>query len=186
MDDYEKLKSSEEYFEKLKGLTPNIIKDKLLQNPYDDEDIQKGANVISLSYDYAKNPKYKDSMTVKSPLNQKLINRFNHIPQNKEDLEKKHKMINTLAQEVFCAQRCVGSDALHTLYDGTYRADKSNKGKTEYHKRFLKYLKYIQDNDIAPACAVTDAKGDRSLTPSQQSEKTVMYILSKKLRKAFT
>lgn len=171
MDDYEKLKSSDQYLEKLKALKSNIIKDKLLLKPYDDEDIQKGANVISLSYDYARDPKYKDDMTVKSPLNQKLINRFNHIPQNKEDLEKKHKMINTLAQEVFCAQRCVGSDALHTLFEGTYRVDKSNKGKTDYHKRFLKYLKYIQDNDIAPAGAVTDAKGDRSLTPSEQPEK---------------
>src|SRR5210317_78308 len=80
-------------------------------------------------------------------------------------------MISTLAKDVFCAQRCVGSDALHTLHIGTHKVDKSNGFKTEYHKRFLDYLKYIQDNDIAPSGAVTDGKGDRSKAPGDQDEK---------------
>jgi len=165
------LRTSEEYQQALRKMKPHIVKDKKMDKPYDDKDIQKGMNVVSVSYDYARDEKYKDFMTVKSPVNNKVINRFNHVPMNKEDMAKKQRMINTLAKDLFCAQRCVGSDALHTLHIGTYKIDKSTGFKTEYHKRFLKYLKYIQDNDISPCGAVTDGKGDRSLTPGNQAER---------------
>lgn len=171
MGDQEILKTSEEYEKALEAMRPNIIRDRLLEKPYEDKDIQKGRNVVSVSYDYARDPKHKDTMTVKSPLTGKVINRFNHIPETREDLSKKLMMINTLAKEVACAQRCVGSDALHALYIGTHQLDKSNDNKTNYHQRLLDYLRYIQDNDIAPAGAVTDAKGDRSLPPHLQEEK---------------
>ncbi|MGD2246169.1 MAG: 4-hydroxyphenylacetate 3-hydroxylase N-terminal domain-containing protein [Candidatus Aminicenantes bacterium] len=171
MENQEILRTSKEYEDALKKMKSNIIKEKLLDKPFEDEDIQKGMNVISLSYDCARDPKYKDFMTVKSPITGRIINRYNHIPVTKEDLSQKLRMINTLAKEVFCAQRCVGSDGLHTLHVCTYQLDKSNDFKTDYHQRFLKYLRYIQDNDISPAAAVTDAKGDRSLLPHQQEEK---------------
>jgi 4-hydroxyphenylacetate 3-monooxygenase/4-hydroxybutyryl-CoA dehydratase/vinylacetyl-CoA-Delta-isomerase len=179
MEKKERLKTSEEYKKALKKLKPNIIKDKLLSNPYDDEDIQKGVNVVAVSYDMALDPKFKEIMTAESPINGKIIHRFNHIPQTKEDLKKKLQLIHILAKETACAQRCVGSDALHTLYVATQQVDKSNKFKTEYHERFKKYLRYIQDNDIAPAAAVTDAKGDRSLPPSQQPEKSSYVYVEK-------
>ncbi len=170
METPEVLKTPEEYREALKKMNPHIVKDTLLSNPYEDEDIRKGMNVIGLSYEYARNEKYKDFMTITSPYTGKVINRFNHIPRNQDDLRKKQRMIHTLAKELFCAQRCVGSDALHALFSGTYRVDKSTGFKTRYHERFLKYLQYIQDHDIAPCGAITDAKGDRSLLPSMQEE----------------
>jgi len=126
MGDQEILKTSEEYEKALEAMRPNIIRDRLLEKPYEDRDIQKGRNVVSVSYDFARDPKHKDTMTVKSPLTGKVINRFNHIPETREDLSKKLMMINTLAKEVACAQRCVGSDALHALYIGTHQLDKSN------------------------------------------------------------
>jgi aromatic ring hydroxylase len=170
MKDNEALRTSEEYRTALNDRNPVIIKNKLLSKPYEDEDIQKGINVVSLSYDKARDEEYREMMTVKSPINGKIINRFNHIPMTREDLKKKQLMIYTLAKDVFCAQRCVGSDALQTLFIGTYKVDKSNKFETNYHERFKAYLKYIQDNDISPAGAVTDGKGDRSLSPAEQLE----------------
>lgn len=179
MDNKLALKTSKEYFQALKKMKPHIVKDRLLDNPYDDEDIKKGMNVISLSYEKAWDEKHKEYMTVTSPYNQKIINRFNHIPQNKEDMKMKQRMISNLAKDVFCAQRCVGSDALHTLHVCTYKVDKGTGFKTEYHKRFLKYLKYIQDNDIAPCGAVTDGKGDRSLSPGEQPIKDSYVHITK-------
>jgi aromatic ring hydroxylase len=171
MEKKEVLRTSEEYREALRKMKPSIIKNKLLENPYDDEDIQKGMNVIGLSCDRAREEKYRDMMTVESPINGKIINRYNHVPMTREDMKKKQQMIYTLAKDVFCAQRCVGSDALHTLYVCTYKVDKSNNFETGYHERFKKYLKYVQDNDLIPSGAVTDAKGDRSLSPAEQVEK---------------
>ncbi len=171
MNEKEALRTSEEYREALKRMKPTIIKDRVLENPFDDEDIQKGMNVVALSYDLARDEKYRDMMTVTSPFTGKVINRFNHIPFTREDMRKKQQMIHTLAREVFCAQRCVGGDALQTLFVGTYKVDKSNQFETDYHERFKKYLTYIQDNDISPCGAVTDGKGDRSLMPAEQPER---------------
>ncbi|GAG18054.1 unnamed protein product, partial [marine sediment metagenome] len=42
MDKNEILKTSKEYENSLKAMKPNIITDKLLAEPYKDEDIQKG------------------------------------------------------------------------------------------------------------------------------------------------
>jgi aromatic ring hydroxylase len=41
---------------------------------------------------------------------------------------------------------------------------------TDYHERWLKFLRYFQTNDLVAACAQTDPKGDRSKRPSEQSD----------------
>jgi 4-hydroxybutyryl-CoA dehydratase / vinylacetyl-CoA-Delta-isomerase len=67
-----------------------------------------------------------------------------------------------------CFQRCVGMDALNALSIVTYDIDQA-KG-TEYYRRFLKYLTFVQDNDLTCDGAMTDPKGDRSLAPHQQED----------------
>lgn len=174
------LKTPEEYKKNLSAMRPNIIKDKLISDPCKDKELIKGINVISTSYEYSHDPNMKDFMTAKSSLTGKTINRYNHIPQTREDLEKRYQMINMLAKETICAQRCVGADALYALYVGTYLLDNDKNFDTNYHKHFLDYLKYIQDNDIAPCGAVTDAKGDRSIYPSDQVERdSYVHVIKK-------
>lgn len=180
MSTKDKVKTSEDYVNALKKLKPNVITNRLLDKPYEDEDIKKGMNVVCTCYDYAKDPKYCDLMTADSSLTGNKVNRYNYIPRTKEDLKKRLKMVHALARETVCAQRCVGGDALWALYIGTYQLDKSNKGETNYHERLKKYLEYVQENDIAPAGAVTDAKGDRSIAPYAQEEKdTYVHIVKK-------
>ena len=180
MDNKTTLKTSSEYMEALKKMKPNIIKDRLLEKPFEDPDIQKGMNVICYSYDCALDPKQKEIMTAGSHLSGKITNRYNVIPRTKDDLKNRIKMIYNLSKEVVCAQRCVGGDALWALFIGTHKLDKSNNHKTDYHQRLLKYLRFVQDNDIAPTAAVTDAKGDRSQLPFQQAEKDVYVHMVKK------
>ena len=67
-----------------------------------------------------------------------------------------------------CFQRCVGMDTLNALSMITYDIDQ--KYGTEYNKRFLRYLEYVQENDLVCDGAMTDAKGDRSLRPAEQPD----------------
>jgi 4-hydroxybutyryl-CoA dehydratase / vinylacetyl-CoA-Delta-isomerase len=67
-----------------------------------------------------------------------------------------------------CFQRCVGMDALNALSIVTYDIDK--KYRTEYHQRFIKYLQYVQDEDLVCCGAMTDSKGDSGLRPAEQSD----------------
>ena len=46
----------------------------------------------------------------------------------------------------------------------------TRKKSTQYHARFLKYLEYVQENDLVCDGAMTDPKGDRSLPPHQQPD----------------
>jgi len=59
-------------------------------------------------------------------------------------------------------------DTLNALSMVTYDADQ--KYGTEYNKRFLEYLRYVQDEDLVCCGAMTDAKADRSLRPADQPD----------------
>jgi len=59
-------------------------------------------------------------------------------------------------------------DTLNALSMVTYDIDQ--KYGTEYNKRFLRYLEYVQENDLVCDGAMTDAKGDRSLRPAEQPD----------------
>ena len=102
-----------------------------------------------------------------SHLSGERINRYTHIHHSADDLVKKVKMLRALGQRTgTCFQRCVGHDAINTLFSVTFDIDQ--KLGTGYHKRFLDYLAYIQKTDFMIDGAMTDPRGDRSLPPSKQ------------------
>jgi 4-hydroxybutyryl-CoA dehydratase/vinylacetyl-CoA-Delta-isomerase len=79
------------------------------------------------------------------------------------------KLLRVIAQQTgSCFQRCVGFDALNAVYSTTY--DMDMKLGTNYHNRFVRYLEYVQENDLMIAGAMTDPKGDRELSPSKQAD----------------
>jgi len=59
-------------------------------------------------------------------------------------------------------------DTLNALSMTTYDIDQ--KYGTDYHQRFLKYLAYVQENDLTCVGAMTDTKGDRSKAPHAQAD----------------
>lgn len=136
-------------------------------------------NSASLTYDLAHSPDTEDLVTTFSHLTGKKINRFTHIHQNTEDLVKKVKMLRMIAGRTgSCFQRCVGFDALNATYSVTFEMD-HDQG-TDYHKKFVQYLEYIQENDLMVAGAMTDAKGDRNLPPSKQDDLDVYVHITEK------
>jgi len=140
-----------------------------VENPVDHPIIRPSINSVAMTYDIAHDPKYEDLATATSHLTGEKVNRFLHIHQSTQDLVKKVKLLRVLGQKTgVCFQRCVGMDALNALSIVTYEMDQ--KLGTEYHKRFLEYLKYVQSNDLMCCGAMTDPKGDRSLRPSQQAD----------------
>ena len=147
---------------------------KKIENPADFALTKPSQNSVALTYELAHDPKYSDLMTAKSHLTGETINRFTHIPQNSDDLVKKVKMLRLLGQKTgSCFQRCVGMDALITLSSVTY--DMDQKLGTQYYTRFNEYLKHVQREDLVCNGAMTDVKGDRSLSPSQQADQD-MYL----------
>jgi 4-hydroxybutyryl-CoA dehydratase / vinylacetyl-CoA-Delta-isomerase len=120
-----------------------------------------------MTYELSHDPKYEAIMTVESSLTGEKINRFTHLHQNNVDLVKKVKMLRLLGQcTACCFQRCVGMDSFNALDIVTYRMDQELG--TDYNRRFRKYLAHVQRDDLVVDGAMTDAKGDRNLSPSEQ------------------
>ena len=59
-----------------------------------------------------------------------------------------------------CIYRCVGYDAFHSLASTTWEMDRDLG--TEYHPRFLEFLKMVQKKDLSVAGALTEPRGRRN------------------------
>ena len=164
--------TGQEYKDSLRKRNIKVyIKGELINscNVIDHPFIKGHVNSAAMTYDLAHNPAYEDLMTTTSHLTGKKINRFTHIHQSTEDLIKKVKMLRMISQNTgTCYQRCVGFDAMNSLYTVTYEMDQ--KLGTDYHERFKNYLLHIQETDHMVAGAMTDPKGDRGLRPGQQAD----------------
>lgn len=160
----------DEYIESLRALDLQVyFMGEKIENPVDHPMIRPSMNSVAASYELAQMEEYQDLMTVKSHITGKRINRFCHIHQSAEDLIKKVKMQRLMGQKTAaCFQRCVGMDAFNAIYSTTYEMDQALG--TEYHQRFVKYLTMVQERDLVVDGAMTDPKGDRGLSPSQQAD----------------
>ncbi|KJS19559.1 MAG: 4-hydroxybutyryl-CoA dehydratase [Clostridiaceae bacterium BRH_c20a] len=164
------MKTGQEYIESLKDLKTEVYFETAKIEPLVGHPLlQPHINAAAVTYDFAHDPLYEDLATTTSHLTGKKINRFTHIHQNKDDLVKKVKLLRLIAQQTgSCFQRCVGFDALNAVYSTTF--DMDQKLGTDYHKRLVDYLLYVQENDLMIAGAMTDPKGDRGLGPSEQAD----------------
>ncbi len=168
------LMSGDEYLESLRKRNPlNVyMLGEKIENPVDHPIIRASMNSVALTYDLAQNEKYHEIMTAKSSVTGARINRFCHLHQSTEDLQDKIKMQRILGQKSgTCFQRCVGMDALNAVFLTTYEIDQ--KHGTDYHKRFVEYVKTAEERDWVIDGCMTDPKGDRSKRPSEQKDPDV-------------
>ena len=162
------LRTKEQYHDDLFAMRPNIyIGGECVGR--DDSRLRPGINVLDVTFDLAQDPEWKGIATAISSVTGEEINRWAHLPQTPHDLIQKQKLIRLGARRVGgCIQRCMGHDAINALAICTREID--NAYGTEYHQRFLNYLKIYHKKDLDGCCAQTDSKGDRMKRPSQQED----------------
>ncbi|MDA8213200.1 MAG: 4-hydroxyphenylacetate 3-hydroxylase family protein [Clostridia bacterium] len=162
------MKTSNDYRKRLAAMRPNIY---MGGKPVgrDHPAFQPGINTLALTFDLVDSPEYSEVLTAKSHLTGEKINRFTHIHQSADDLLKKQELTRCLClKSGRCIQRCMGIDAMNALSVVTREMDDALG--TEYHRRFLDYLRFFQESDLVGNAAQTDVKGDRSLRPHQQAD----------------
>jgi 4-hydroxybutyryl-CoA dehydratase / vinylacetyl-CoA-Delta-isomerase len=165
------MKTDLEYIESLRGRKMEIYYlGRRIEDPVEHPAFRPHINAAALTYAHRPHsPEFEELITARSHLTGELINRFTHIHQNPEDLVRKVKLLRAIAEHTgSCFQRCVGLDALNALYVVTYEMD-AQLG-TDYHERLLSFLRYVQAEDLMCAGAMTDPKGDRSLSPGDQPD----------------
>jgi len=165
------MKTSKEYKQSLKKMRPNIYKfgeliEDVTTHPATKRTVEGHAQI----FDAAQKDEYKNILTTKSDLTKKPVVRYLSILKNAEDMianvRMKRLMFNLTG--TCTGGRCAGFNALNAMWAATYDIDKEHK--TDYHKRLKNWLKDAQERDITLAGALTDPKGDRSKSPSQQDD----------------
>ena len=164
------MKTREEYLESLRRLSPPLFMfGEKVKSVVDHPMVRPSTNSVAMTYELAQSPEHGDLLTASSHLTGSRINRFTHVHQGRDDLIKKIKMLRLMGQKTAtCFQRCAGMDALNTVSAVTFEMDRELG--SEYHSRFNAFLGRVQSEDLVCSAAMTDPKGDRRLTPSQQKD----------------
>lgn len=166
--------NGKQYIESIKKLRPNIYKwGKLIEdvttNPATALHIKSVAKSYDLSFDPVKAPIY----TTKSTISGETIHRWNSFMDSVEaNLGNANMKREQYHQSGTCqGATCAGWTGINTLWDASFECDKELG--TKYHERVQKFMKFAEDNALAMAGCISDAKGDRSKKASDQKNKDV-------------
>ncbi|MFH1699063.1 MAG: 4-hydroxyphenylacetate 3-hydroxylase N-terminal domain-containing protein [Candidatus Zixiibacteriota bacterium] len=176
------IKTYDQYKESLQKMRPNIYKfgeliEDVTTHSATRRTIEGHANLFKKSHE----DKFKELLTTTSHLTGEPISRYLSIIQSVDDMIANCKMKRFGFQYTGTCTggRCVGWTALNSLFVTTY--DMDQKFGTDYHQRLLNWLKDAQARDITIAGALTDPKGDRTKTPSQQDDPDMsLHIVEKR------
>jgi 4-hydroxybutyryl-CoA dehydratase / vinylacetyl-CoA-Delta-isomerase len=162
------IRTGEDYVTSLRGRDVTVyLFGERLEEPVDNPIIRPSINALKATYDLAISD--PELATVWSPLIEAQVNRFLHIVGSPDDLVMKNRMQRRLGQLTgTCFQRCAGLDTISVLHSITYDIDQ--KHHTNYHQRYLEFMRHAQRANIIIAAGMTDPKGDRSKRPSEQSD----------------
>ena len=165
------LKTREEYLKSLKAMRPNVhkfgerIKD-VTTHPATRRVVESHAR----GFDAAHDAKYADIFTTVSNFTGEKIHRHNSLMLSMEDViyNSKLKRMMYRLTGTCSGGLCVGWNAMNVMWNVTYDMDR--EFGTAYHERLKKWILDAQKRGIVVAGGLTDAKGDRSLSPSKQPD----------------
>lgn len=161
-----------EYKESLRKMRPNMYKwGKLIEDVTTHPATRLHVESVAHSYDMAFDPEQASIYTATSHLTGQKAHRWNTLMQSAEDVAANADMKRAQYNWSGTCQgsTCAGWTAINVLWALTSEMDKESG--SSYHERLRNYFKHVEENGLALAAAITDAKGDRSLKASQQNIK---------------
>ena len=172
------IRTAEDYLGSLRGRSMNVyFMGERVPEPIDHPVIRPSINAMAETFRLA--TEQPNLATAHSDISDRKVNRFLHVPVAPADLVGKQEMQRELGRRTgTCFQRCVGLDAVSSCHSVTFDIDA--KQGTDYHQRFLTFLKRAQAANIVIGGAMTDPKGDRSKPPHQQSDKDLFLHVTRR------
>jgi 4-hydroxybutyryl-CoA dehydratase/vinylacetyl-CoA-Delta-isomerase len=168
------LKTRQDYLRALRKLKPNIYKfGELIEDVTTHPATKRTVESHCRSFDASHDPDWADLYTTTSIFTGEVIHRWNSMMQSSDDLitNMKLKRQNYRRTGTCSGAVCVGWNAQNTLWAVTKEIDE--EFGTDYQERLKNWILHAQEEGLTVAGALTDAKGDRSLKPSQQADPDV-------------
>lgn len=162
------IRTANEYIDSLRNRKLRVyLFGELIEEPVDHPVIRPSINAVADTYALAEES--PELATAESKLTGQRVNRFLQVTQSVDDVVMQNRMQRRLGQRTgTCFQRCVGMDAINAMFSVTYEIDRAHK--SDYHTRFVDFVKHMQRENFVVGGAMTDAKGDRSKAPHEQSD----------------
>ena len=165
------IKTRDDYLEALQQLRPNIFKfGELIEDVTTHPATKRTVESHARNYDAAHDPELEDIYTATSIFSGEKILRWNSMMQEPEDLimNMRMKRQNYRRTGSCTGAVCVGWNAMNVMWAVSSEIDKERG--TDYQTRLKKWILSAEEKGLTVAGALTDAKGDRSLKPSQQPD----------------
>jgi len=162
------IRTGADYINSLRGRDIRVyLMGELVQDPVEHPMIRPSINAMAATYDLAvEDP---ELATVNSSLCGRRVHRFLHVTESVDDVVMQNRMQRRLGQITgTCFQRCVGMDAINSLYSVAYEIDQADG--TDYKQRLEAFIRHCQEFNLVIGGAMTDPKGDRSRGPSEQQD----------------
>jgi 4-hydroxybutyryl-CoA dehydratase/vinylacetyl-CoA-Delta-isomerase len=165
------LKTREDYLAALKQMRPNIYKfGELITDVTTHPATRRTVESHAMCYDAANDPDLEKMYTTTSSFTGEKIHRWNSMMQEEGALisNMKLKRQNYRRSGTCTGGVCVGWNAQNVMWAVTHEIDA--KHGTNYQERLKNWILHAENKGLTVAGALTDAKGDRSLKPSQQAD----------------
>jgi 4-hydroxybutyryl-CoA dehydratase/vinylacetyl-CoA-Delta-isomerase len=165
------LKTREEYITSLKKMRPNIFKfGEAIADVTTHPATRRVVESHARAYDAANAPATAPLFATVSSLTEEKIHRHNSLMDSAEEVifNSKFKREMYRLTGTCTGALCAGWNGMNTMWAITQEVDKASG--TDYHDRVKKYVLKAQSEGWAIAGALTDAKGNRNLKASQQTD----------------
>ena len=165
------IRTREEYIKSLKSMRPNVYKfGELIEDVTTHPATCKAVESHARGFDGANDPAEKEIFVTTSSLTGKEIMRHTSLMLSLEDIMNNSRLKRTMYRKCGTCTGgfCVGWNAQNVMWAVT--ADMDEEYGTEYHQRLKQWLLAAEDSGILVAGALTDAKGDRCMKPSDQPD----------------
>jgi 4-hydroxybutyryl-CoA dehydratase/vinylacetyl-CoA-Delta-isomerase len=165
------IKTRTEYLEALRQLRPNIYKfGELIEDVTTHRATKRTVESHARNYDAANDPELEEIYTATSIFSGEKILRWSSMMQEPEDLimNMKMKRQNYRRTGSCTGAVCVGWNAMNVMWAVSSEIDKEHG--TDYQARLKDWILSAEEKGLTVAGALTDAKGNRSLKPSQQPD----------------
>lgn len=165
------VKTREDYLNSLKAMRPNVYKfGELIEDVTTHPATKRTVESHATCFDAAHDPDLSKQYTTTSSFTGEKILKWNSMMTEEGHLlaNMKFKRQNYRRTGTCTGGACVGWNSQNVMWSVTAEIDRDCG--TQYQERLKKWILSSQEKGLMVAGALTDAKGDRSKSPSQQED----------------
>jgi len=174
------VKNGAEWLETLNTQSPTVYMDGgKLEKVYEHPLVSTLGFIFAAIRDILYSPGFREKgSVVHSPLINEEVSLFANIHQGPEEWINRTRIQREICRRTLCVFRCLQEDYQNAYWAITHETDQAHN--TDYHARFVEWVKHMQKTDGLVGAAWMDVRGDRTKPPHEQPDAFLRVVERKK------